>query len=49
MPPNPGFSTIDPVIGFEPLTAMRSARLTHVMSNSFGFGGNNAVLIFCRA
>lgn len=46
MPPNPGFSTLDPAIGLAPLTALQSAPLTHVMSNSFGFGGNNAVLIF---
>jgi 3-oxoacyl-(acyl-carrier-protein) synthase len=46
LPPNPGFSQTDPAIGFEPVTTMRPAPLTHVMSNSFGFGGNNAVLIF---
>ena len=46
IPPNPGFTTLDPAIGLEPVTALRSASLTHVMSNSFGFGGNNAVLIF---
>ncbi len=45
MPPNPGFSTLDPTIGLAPLTALQSAPLTHVMSNSFGFGGNNVVLI----
>jgi 3-oxoacyl-(acyl-carrier-protein) synthase len=48
LPPNPGFKTIDPAIGFEPVTQLRAAPLTHVMSNSFGFGGNNAVLIFSR-
>lgn len=46
IPPNPGFSTMDPAIGLEPVTTLRSAKLQHVMSNSFGFGGNNAVLIF---
>jgi len=46
LPPNLGFTSMDPAIGLEPVTAMRSASLTHVMSNSFGFGGNNAVLIF---
>lgn len=45
MPPNPGFSTPDPAIGLAPITALQSAPLTHVMSNSFGFGGNNVVLI----
>jgi len=48
MPPNIGFSTLDPAIGIEPIKEMREAPLTHVMSNSFGFGGNNAVLIFSQ-
>jgi 3-oxoacyl-(acyl-carrier-protein) synthase len=48
IPPNPGFSTFDPAIGLEPVVASRAAALTNVMSNSFGFGGNNAVLIFSR-
>ena len=48
MPPNIGFTTPDPAIGIEPVKEMRQASLTHVMSNSFGFGGNNAVLIFSR-
>ena len=46
IPPNPGFSGPDPAIGLQPVTELQCARLTHVMSNSFGFGGNNAVLIF---
>ena len=46
IPPNPGFTTPDPAIGLAPVTALRAAPLTHVMSNSFGFGGNNVVLIF---
>jgi len=48
MPPNLGFTTLDPVIGITPVTALQPATLTHVMSNSFGFGGNNAVLILSR-
>jgi 3-oxoacyl-(acyl-carrier-protein) synthase len=48
LPPNPGFTTVDPAIGLEPVRALRPASLTHVMSNSFGFGGNNAVLIFSK-
>jgi 3-oxoacyl-[acyl-carrier-protein] synthase-1/3-oxoacyl-[acyl-carrier-protein] synthase II len=47
-PPNLGFATPDPALGMSPVTALQSASLTHVMSNSFGFGGNNAVLIFSR-
>lgn len=46
LPPNPGFTQIDPAIGMEPVRELTSAPLAHVMSNSFGFGGNNAVLIF---
>jgi 3-oxoacyl-[acyl-carrier-protein] synthase I len=46
LPPNPGFTQADAAIGLQPVTALRSAKLTHVMSNSFGFGGNNAVLVF---
>lgn len=48
IPPNPGFTTMDPAIGLTPVTTLHSASLTHVMSNSFGFGGNNAVLIFSK-
>jgi 3-oxoacyl-(acyl-carrier-protein) synthase len=46
LPANPGFSELDPAVGLTPVTETRAAKLTHVMSNSFGFGGNNAVLIF---
>jgi 3-oxoacyl-[acyl-carrier-protein] synthase-1/3-oxoacyl-[acyl-carrier-protein] synthase II len=45
IPSNPGFLESDPAIGLVPVTKFQSAPLTHVMSNSFGFGGNNAVLI----
>jgi 3-oxoacyl-(acyl-carrier-protein) synthase len=48
IPSNPGFHTPDPAIGIEPVTNFHRASLTHVMSNSFGFGGNNAVLIFSK-
>jgi 3-oxoacyl-[acyl-carrier-protein] synthase-1 len=38
--------TPDPALGNAPLvTATRDARLTTVMSNSFGFGGTNACLV----
>ncbi len=48
MPPNLGFKSLDPAIGIEPVTRIESASLKHVMSNSFGFGGNNGVLIFSQ-
>ncbi|NLE67481.1 MAG: hypothetical protein GX608_08685 [Lentisphaerae bacterium] len=47
-PPNPGFKTIDPSIGLAPLTEPMSGPLNHVMTNSFGFGGNNVSLILSR-
>jgi 3-oxoacyl-[acyl-carrier-protein] synthase-1/3-oxoacyl-[acyl-carrier-protein] synthase II len=48
LPPNPGFGAVDPAIGLQPVAQLQSAALTYVMSNSFGFGGNNAVLIFSK-
>lgn len=48
MPPNPGFENTDPRLGLQPLREFRSCRLEHVLSNSFGFGGNNVVLVFSR-
>jgi len=49
VPANPGFTQADPAIGLTPVLRTQPARLQHVMSNSFGFGGNNAVLIFSHA
>ena len=41
--------TKDPAVGDLPLvTETRDARLTTVMSNSFGFGGTNATLVLRR-
>ncbi|MEI6083896.1 MAG: beta-ketoacyl-[acyl-carrier-protein] synthase family protein [Verrucomicrobiota bacterium] len=48
LPANLGFTTADPATGLQPLTALRHAPVRHVMSNSFGFGGNNAVLILSQ-
>lgn len=48
VPPTTGFETIDPNI---PTTVLREAHNTPVnvaMSNGFGFGGNNAVLIVSK-
>jgi 3-oxoacyl-[acyl-carrier-protein] synthase II len=41
--------TPDPVCHFPLVREPESARLEHVLSNSFGFGGANATLIFSRA
>jgi 3-oxoacyl-(acyl-carrier-protein) synthase len=48
IPPNPGFDKIDPAIGIEPVIKLQKKALNFVMSNSFGFGGNNAALIFSK-
>lgn len=41
--------TIDPEIDVAISTQNQASPLSHVMSNSFGFGGNNACLIFSHA
>ena len=46
IPPNLGLEKTDPALGFEPVRAFQAQRLTHVLSNSFGFGGNNVALVF---
>ncbi|MBI3874672.1 MAG: beta-ketoacyl-[acyl-carrier-protein] synthase family protein [Verrucomicrobia bacterium] len=48
LPPMPATRTPDPACGFPLVTQPASARLTHVMTNSFGFGGANATLLFRR-
>ena len=48
VPPNPGFENTDPKIGLQPVREFQPRRLEHVLSNSFGFGGNNVVLVFSR-
>jgi len=48
-PGNLGFEKMDPQIGLEPSRGFQSRRLQHVLSNSFGFGGNNVVLVFSNA
>jgi 3-oxoacyl-(acyl-carrier-protein) synthase len=46
LPPSPGFSRADPEVGLEPLREGRAESVRHVLSNSFGFGGNNVALVF---
>jgi 3-oxoacyl-[acyl-carrier-protein] synthase-1 len=48
--PNLNFSTPMKETGLAPLTAPRSVPdLAHVLSNSFGFGGDCSALLFSRA
>ena len=50
MPPTINYETPDPVcdLDYVPNTC-RPAKLDHIMSNSFGFGGHNATIILSRA
>jgi 3-oxoacyl-[acyl-carrier-protein] synthase II len=49
VPPTANLEDQDPEcpLDYVPLAA-RERKLRHVMTNSFGFGGTNASLIFCR-
>jgi 3-oxoacyl-[acyl-carrier-protein] synthase II len=47
MPPTINYEFPDPDCDLDYVTAgTRPAELAHVLSNSFGFGGHNAVLLF---
>ncbi|MBN2623168.1 MAG: beta-ketoacyl-[acyl-carrier-protein] synthase family protein [Acidimicrobiales bacterium] len=49
VPPTAGTRTVDPAIDLDVVTdAPREAPVEAVMSNSFGFGGQNASLVFTR-
>jgi 3-oxoacyl-(acyl-carrier-protein) synthase len=45
-PPNVGFANPDPDIALTPLLAPESRPVRTALSNSLGFGGNNASLVF---
>ncbi|OBX26659.1 3-oxoacyl-(acyl-carrier-protein) synthase [Gelidibacter algens] len=47
--PNLNFKTAMPETGLKPITSIVKKELHHVLSNSFGFGGNCATLIFSKA
>jgi 3-oxoacyl-[acyl-carrier-protein] synthase-1 len=49
MPAGVNTTEVDPALPVHYLRANRAARLSRVMSNSFGFGGSNCSLIFGRA
>jgi 3-oxoacyl-[acyl-carrier-protein] synthase I len=49
MPAGVNTAEVDPALAVHYLRDNRAARLSRVMSNSFGFGGSNCSLIFGRA
>jgi 3-oxoacyl-(acyl-carrier-protein) synthase len=48
IPPNLNFSTPMEELSIQPSVLSTGVSLRHVMSNSFGFGGNNVSLIFSK-
>lgn len=46
---NVGFETLDPALNITPVTEPAPKAVATVMSNSFGFGGNNAAVIVGRS
>jgi 3-oxoacyl-(acyl-carrier-protein) synthase len=49
VPGTPGFEVADEKIGLEPVKEFRAQPLSRILSNSFGFGGNNVALVFAHA
>lgn len=47
--PNLNFKSAIPETGLIPVTSVVKKELSHVLSNSFGFGGNCSTLIFSKA
>ncbi len=44
-----GFEVADEKLGVEPVKEFRAQPVSRILSNSFGFGGNNVALVFERA
>jgi 3-oxoacyl-(acyl-carrier-protein) synthase len=49
VPGTPGYEVADEKLGLEPVKEFRAQPVAHILSNSFGFGGNNVALAFERA
>jgi 3-oxoacyl-(acyl-carrier-protein) synthase len=49
VPGTPGFEFADADLGLEPVKEFRAQPVSRILSNSFGFGGNNVALVFERA
>ncbi len=45
LPANTGLKQVDPLLGLNPLVAPAEGQVKVVLSNSFGFGGNNGSLV----
>jgi 3-oxoacyl-[acyl-carrier-protein] synthase-1 len=46
--PNLNFTNVIPEKGLVPNTQNKNKKVTHILSNSFGFGGNNTSLVFSK-
>jgi 3-oxoacyl-(acyl-carrier-protein) synthase len=46
--PNINFKTAIPEIGLKPITEIQKKEINHVLTNSFGFGGNDSSIIFSK-
>lgn len=49
LPANTSLQTVDPELGLTPIMEPKSAPVKAVMTNSFGFGGNNGSLVIGKA
>ncbi|MCC7377612.1 MAG: beta-ketoacyl-[acyl-carrier-protein] synthase family protein [Verrucomicrobiales bacterium] len=49
IPGNPGFESVDPEVNVEPVRKFQRQPVSRILSNSFGFGGNNVALVFAKA
>ncbi|MDR3090017.1 MAG: beta-ketoacyl-[acyl-carrier-protein] synthase family protein [Desulfobulbaceae bacterium] len=48
IPGTTGCREPDAALGIRPQLSLQEAKITHVLSNSFGFGGNNAALVISQ-
>lgn len=48
IPPTVGFEAPDPALNLSPVAETLETQVNAILSNSFGFGGNNAALVFRR-
>ncbi|HEX7569248.1 MAG TPA: beta-ketoacyl-[acyl-carrier-protein] synthase family protein, partial [Verrucomicrobiae bacterium] len=49
VPGTPGYKIADEKIGLEPVKEFRAQPVARILSNSFGFGGNNVALVFASS